>query len=165
MTSRTIFRCASPAFVGTLVFRIRKPASVLRFFAARGNNFSIGGEKNYLHLTDEELMGQCEMDTFKSSGPGGQHRNKRESSVRLKHLPSGIIAQVGGAATISLFLSIFLSLPLVELFRLSKTVPSTRIEHPPWRVYAHCWLLKVRIPSSFFSRYCYRQVLEFQSDC
>ena len=25
---------------------------------------------------------------------GGQHRNKRESAVRLKHLPSGIIAQV-----------------------------------------------------------------------
>ena len=49
---------------------------------------------NYLELTDDELMRQCEMDTFKSSGPGGQHRNKRESAVRLKHLPTGIIAQV-----------------------------------------------------------------------
>jgi protein subunit release factor B len=39
-------------------------------------------------------MKQCQMDTFKSSGPGGQHRNKRESAVRLKHLPTGIIAQV-----------------------------------------------------------------------
>ncbi|KAJ6422295.1 hypothetical protein OIU84_027282 [Salix udensis] len=48
---------------------------------------------NYLELTDDELMRQCEMDTFKSSGPGGQHRNKRESAVRLKHLPTGIIAQ------------------------------------------------------------------------
>ncbi|KAK7314866.1 hypothetical protein VNO77_33394 [Canavalia gladiata] len=49
--------------------------------------------KGYLDLTDEELMRQCEMGTFKTSGPGGQHRNKRESAVRLKHLPTGIIAQ------------------------------------------------------------------------
>uniref|UniRef100_A0A2P2K5A5 Uncharacterized protein LOC105107329 isoform X1 n=1 Tax=Rhizophora mucronata TaxID=61149 RepID=A0A2P2K5A5_RHIMU len=49
--------------------------------------------KGYLELTDEELTRQCEMDTFKASGPGGQHRNKRESAVRLKHLPTGIIAQ------------------------------------------------------------------------
>lgn len=49
---------------------------------------------NYLKLSDEELMAQCEMDTYKASGPGGQHRNKRESAVRLKHLPTGVIAQV-----------------------------------------------------------------------
>jgi hypothetical protein len=48
----------------------------------------------YLDLTDDDLMRQCEMGTFKTSGPGGQHRNKRESAVRLKHLPTGIIAQV-----------------------------------------------------------------------
>lgn len=50
--------------------------------------------KEYLELTDQELMKQCEMDTFKASGPGGQHRNKRESAVRIKHLPTGLIAQV-----------------------------------------------------------------------
>jgi hypothetical protein len=55
---------------------------------------SHGNGTNYLELTDDELMRQCEMDTFKASGPGGQHRNKRESAVRLKHLPTGIIAQV-----------------------------------------------------------------------
>ncbi|XP_016444288.2 uncharacterized protein LOC107769578 [Nicotiana tabacum] len=53
----------------------------------------VGGGKEYLLMSDEELMRQCEMDTFKASGPGGQHRNKRESAVRLKHNPTGIVAQ------------------------------------------------------------------------
>ncbi|KAK9200368.1 hypothetical protein WN944_015565 [Citrus x changshan-huyou] len=32
------------------------------------------------------------MDVYKSSGPGGQHRNKRESAVCLEHVPTGVIA-------------------------------------------------------------------------
>lgn len=50
-------------------------------------------KKNYLELTEDELMRECEMNTFKASGPGGQHRNKRESAVRIKHLPTGVVAQ------------------------------------------------------------------------
>jgi len=61
-----------------------------------------GSEKCYLYLTDEDLLRQCEMDTFKASGPGGQHRNKRESAVRLKHLPTGIIAQVSPLSTLKI---------------------------------------------------------------
>jgi protein subunit release factor B len=41
--------------------------------------------------SDEDLLRECEVDTFRASGPGGQHVNKTESAVRLRHLPSGVV--------------------------------------------------------------------------
>ena len=39
----------------------------------------------------ERLARDCEIQPFKSSGPGGQKKNKTESSVRVRHLPTGIV--------------------------------------------------------------------------
>lgn len=38
----------------------------------------------------ERLARECVITPFKSSGPGGQKKNKTESSVRVRHRPSGI---------------------------------------------------------------------------
>jgi ribosome-associated protein len=41
--------------------------------------------------SDEELLRECRVDTFRSGGKGGQHQNTTESGVRLTHHPSGIV--------------------------------------------------------------------------
>ncbi|MCA1818153.1 MAG: peptide chain release factor-like protein [Acidobacteria bacterium] len=41
--------------------------------------------------SDKELLRECEVETFRASGPGGQHVNKTESAVRLRHLPTGVV--------------------------------------------------------------------------
>ena len=39
------------------------------------------------------LMAECKVDTLRGSGPGGQHRNKTETGVRLTHLPTDVRAE------------------------------------------------------------------------
>ena len=45
---------------------------------------------DFLDLDDAKLLRQCQVRAYRSSGPGGQHRNKVSSAVRLKHLPTGV---------------------------------------------------------------------------
>ncbi len=49
-------------------------------------------KRDDLGLDDKSLLRRCEVHIYKSSGPGGQHRNKVSSAVRLRHRPTGITA-------------------------------------------------------------------------
>ena len=55
--------------------------------------YAVGEGENDMMIpdTDRRLLAECAVETFRASGPGGQNVNRRETAVRLRHLPSGIV--------------------------------------------------------------------------
>ena len=52
-----------------------------------------GSPARYLVLSDDALLDQCDVHTFRASGPGGQHRNKTDTGVRIFHRSTRCTAQ------------------------------------------------------------------------
>jgi hypothetical protein len=51
----------------------------------------VRGRDELILASDTIVLAECEVDRYRASGPGGQHRNKTESAIRLRHA-SGVSA-------------------------------------------------------------------------
>lgn len=46
-----------------------------------------------INFSDDELQKQCTVARKRASGPGGQHRNKVETAIVIKHEPTQLVGQ------------------------------------------------------------------------
>jgi len=79
---------ASVLLRGAETFLRPELAAIMKVVVADHNYW---GQMIILPESDEDLLRECEIETFRSSGPGGQHVNKTESAVRLRHVLSGVV--------------------------------------------------------------------------
>lgn len=71
------------------------------------------------------LAAECEVDFVRAGGPGGQHRNKRCTGVRLLHRPTGVTAQATERRSQARNLQVALE-RLADLLRVRAHVPTPR---------------------------------------
>lgn len=82
-------------------------------------------------LNEEELLRECRKGRSRSSGPGGQHRNKVETKVTLTHTPTGVEACAGERRSVRENMPVALRrlrLALASEIRLSVPIGDARSE-------------------------------------
>ena len=96
------------------------------------------GAHGFLALSDQDLLRQCTVTTQRGSGPGGQHRNKVETGVRIIHEPTDVRAeafeercQFSNKATAVKRLRMKLALSLRATVAVPPLAPTTDGETPP----------------------------------
>ena len=73
---------------------IHRLVRISPFDASRRRHTSFASVFVYPEAEDVEIdirEDELKIDTFRSSGPGGQHMQKNETAVRITHIPTGIV--------------------------------------------------------------------------
>ena len=83
-------------------------------------------------LDRETLEREIVIDTFRASGPGGQHVNKTSSAVRITHAPSGVVVIAQDSP--SQFRNKNIAMErLIERLKKLNHVPKSRVATKPTR--------------------------------
>src|SRR5262245_20968503 len=59
------------------------------------NRLSAAQIRLRLDFDDARLLAECDVHAHRVGGPGGQHRNKTETAIRLVHRPSEFVVTAG----------------------------------------------------------------------
>ncbi|MEL6329595.1 MAG: peptide chain release factor-like protein [Planctomycetota bacterium] len=85
-------------------------------------------------LDDDALMARCEWTRSKGGGPGGQNRNKVETTVELRHTATGVHAKAGERRSVRENKSVGIKrLRLALAVEHREPVPAGEIRSALWR--------------------------------
>lgn len=85
-------------------------------------------------LDDGALLDQCDWTRSRAGGPGGQHRNKVETAVELKHRETGVRAKAGERRSVKENRSVAIKrLRLALAVEHRAAVPTGEIRSDLWR--------------------------------
>ena len=79
------------------------------------------------------LLSDCEIERTRRGGPGGQHRNKVETAIVIRHRPTGVSAQAGERRSQHANREVAIQRLRLNLAVESRTiVDSKRVPHEVW---------------------------------
>lgn len=101
-------------------------------------------DQNIRQLAEEIKPEDLKLDTYRSSGPGGQNVNKRETAVRITHLPTGIVVSSQSERQQGLNKEKAMNILYAKLYRLKEEEKEKEIKKLKKEKVASSWGSQIR---------------------